>query len=175
MSLTLFPARASIGTARLPDGRSFDVLMTPEFSRALSDMLERIGGPTGVSTTELTRMIKELQAQAATLIGQVKELFDVAQSLADALADQELAQAMTTEERSAENDAGEKAMLALLGSPVGDNYADTLADLLTLAMVSEQHALPQKNIVTGSRGGNVALASLLTALAKSGIITDSTT
>jgi hypothetical protein len=32
-----------------------------------------------------------------------------------------------------------------------------------------------KQTITGSRGGNAALASLLTALASTGLITDSTT
>lgn len=53
MSLSLFPIRVPIGRATSSDGRSFDVLMTPEFSRALSDVFKRIGGSNGMGSDDL--------------------------------------------------------------------------------------------------------------------------
>lgn len=175
MGITIFPVRAPIGKARTEDGRSLDVLMTPEFSRALSDILARIGGTDGVSTTELARMIKLLQQQAVTLVEQVKDLFELAQTLSDTLEDQALLQATAPERQDVGAMLDDAAALALAGAPGADNRGDELADLMALALMQDQALRIQKNTVTGSRGGNVALASLLTALAKSGIITDSTT
>lgn len=56
MSLNLFPARVPIGRATI-SGQSVDVLMTPEFSRALSDLLERVGG---TSSPSLTTVVNNL-------------------------------------------------------------------------------------------------------------------
>jgi len=53
MGLSLFPVRAPIGRVTGADGREFDVLMTPEFSRALSDLLVRVGGETALSNNDL--------------------------------------------------------------------------------------------------------------------------
>lgn len=51
-TLNLFPARVAIGNVQ-PDG---SVLMTPEFSRALTAVLARIGGPLGMSSDDLAAL-----------------------------------------------------------------------------------------------------------------------
>lgn len=61
MALTLFPARSAIGVATGPDGKKYDVFMTVEFARMLSDWYERAGGDTGSSNTD----IEALAAQAS--------------------------------------------------------------------------------------------------------------
>lgn len=47
--LELFPARVAIG--RTQDGKP--IFATPEFIRALAQVLERLGGPAGPSVTDL--------------------------------------------------------------------------------------------------------------------------
>lgn len=59
MSLSLFPARAAIGQVE-----SKPVFMTQEFSRALADLLVRVGGPDGMSITAIQ---KELARRPSTL------------------------------------------------------------------------------------------------------------
>lgn len=54
-TLNLFPARVAIGTADV-DGIEVPVLMTPEFFRALSDLLQRVGGPAGTATSDIEEM-----------------------------------------------------------------------------------------------------------------------
>lgn len=53
MSISPFPSRAAIGRGQLVDGSVVDILMTPEFSRMLTDVLTRIGGQNGTSTDDL--------------------------------------------------------------------------------------------------------------------------
>lgn len=55
--LNLFPARVPIGRATGPDGRTVDVLMTPEFARALSDLLDRVGGPSSIGLADLVELL----------------------------------------------------------------------------------------------------------------------
>lgn len=59
-----------------------------------------------------------------------------------------------------------------VNTATGDLYALTVGDVVTHVGVPIPSTLP---VVTGSRGGNAALASLLTALAGLGLITNSTT
>lgn len=54
-TLNLFPARASIGTANVA-GIEVPVYMTPEFFRAISDLLQRVGGPSGTATSDIEEM-----------------------------------------------------------------------------------------------------------------------
>lgn len=58
--LILFPARAAIGQADA-SGR---VMQTPEFARALADLLARLGGTNGASITDL---MQELARRPSTL------------------------------------------------------------------------------------------------------------
>lgn len=60
MALSLFPARAPIG--RTTTG--VDVMMTPEFSRSLSSVFDRIGGSNAPNVAEL---VKELARRPSTL------------------------------------------------------------------------------------------------------------
>lgn len=53
MTLTLFPVRAPIGQVTDANGRTYDVMMTPEFARALSSLGERLGGMTDPSGLDL--------------------------------------------------------------------------------------------------------------------------
>lgn len=59
--LNLFPARAAIGQA----DASGKVYMTPEFSRALGQLLVRVGGPDGMSNDDLALEVQ--QSDAAVL------------------------------------------------------------------------------------------------------------
>jgi hypothetical protein len=61
--LNLFPIRVPIGTVTDSAGNSRDVLMTPEFARALAAVLQRIGGTNGTPSQE----IEALAIEAATL------------------------------------------------------------------------------------------------------------
>lgn len=53
MPLSLFPSHCPIGRIRLPDGTEAEVLMTPEFARAMGDLFERVGGDTAMSNGDL--------------------------------------------------------------------------------------------------------------------------
>lgn len=75
-SLSLFPARCAIGTVKQPDGTEVEVFMTPEFFRAMSDLLERVGGENGLGNDELAELgllkpevttLMDLQRQVAEL------------------------------------------------------------------------------------------------------------
>lgn len=57
MTLRLFPARAAIGTAIDKDGRSFSVFSTPEFNRALSALLVRVGGEEAASNSDIETLL----------------------------------------------------------------------------------------------------------------------
>lgn len=62
MSLNLFPARVAIGRVSDQNGQQRDVFMTPEFTRALSDLLTRVGGPDGMGTDEIADYLASLSA-----------------------------------------------------------------------------------------------------------------
>lgn len=66
--LNLFPVRAPIGRVTDQTGRSFDVLMTPEFARALADLAVRVGGQSAFSLTELVTLAASVPSESA-LIG----------------------------------------------------------------------------------------------------------
>lgn len=170
-TLNLFPVRVPIGKAGAPGERQMDVLMTPEFARALSSILERVGGPDGVSTTELEKMIKALQLQALQLIDQIASLFELTDALEAEVQDQAITEA--AEPGQVGRDFSD-LQLHGLGAAVAA-LTPRLDDIALLLALQSGPASPQKNIVTGAKGGNAALTSLIAALAKSGIITDSTT
>ena len=177
MALSIFPVRVPIGKAGSPDCRQLDVLMTPEFARALSSLLERVGGPDGVSTTELAKMVKQLQAQAVLFVEQIANLFDLANTLALEAEEQAVSTAMQNDQGGQPNLAAriEDLRLQIETAPQRPDVSQHLADIILMLAIDDRPAPIQKNTVTGSRGGNVALASLLTALSKSGLINDSTT
>lgn len=62
MTLRLFPARAAIGTAIDKDGRAFSVFSTPEFNRALAELLVRVGGETAISTSDVEVLLSFMAA-----------------------------------------------------------------------------------------------------------------
>jgi len=76
MPLNLFPARVPFGRWTDADGNSYDVLMTPEFSRALADLFERVGGPIADSNTDLSIISSTQDAPAdfGHIIRQVADL-----------------------------------------------------------------------------------------------------
>lgn len=192
MGLNLFPVRVPIGKAGGPDGRQLDVLMTPEFARALSDIMTRVGGPDGVSNTELAKLIKALQDQALQLVDQIATLFELASALDQAVQDQAITDATTVDQIGPDHFAetqmdGLGAGITRLGARLDDidlqqslpapstALVQQLADVAMMLALQDKPPSPQKNTVTGAKGGNAALTSLLAALAKSGIITDLTT
>lgn len=58
-TLNLFPIRVPIGTVKDSSGQERDVLMTPEFSRALSALLNRVGGSDGTSSADIEALAIE--------------------------------------------------------------------------------------------------------------------
>lgn len=68
MGFQLFPVRVPIGYVSTTDrdGNEVDlsVLMTPEFARALADLLTRIGGENGMDVDEIANYLADLSAQS---------------------------------------------------------------------------------------------------------------
>jgi hypothetical protein len=87
-TLNLFPARVPIGLVQ----QDATVLMTPEFSRALRALFERVGGPEGMGSDDLAILAASvaqsasLQSQAIEDIGAV-ELPDLSGQVAALLAE----------------------------------------------------------------------------------------
>lgn len=91
-TLNLFPARAPIGRVMDSSGQARDVMMTPEFARALNDLMTRLGGTTNYSTDELLQMfgtegdnvamIGTLRATVAELSGQLAAALEMNARLA---------------------------------------------------------------------------------------------
>lgn len=67
-NLNLFPARVPIGSMVDSAGKKCDVLMTPEFSRALSSVFDRIGGTSGMDTSEILALAERALALAEDAI-----------------------------------------------------------------------------------------------------------
>lgn len=176
-TLSTFPVRVPIGKAGAPDGRQLDVLMTPEFARAWASLFDRVGGDAGVGNTELNNMIKLLQVQALHFVEQIANLFELANALALEVADQSVTTAMLNDQGGQQNLVArvDELRLQIDMTPQRPDVTQLLADMLVLLSMPDRPPPIQKNTVTGSRGGNVALAALLTALSKSGLINDSTT
>lgn len=57
MNLNLFPVRVPIGTGTDKTGAQIDILMTPEFARALSSLFNVLNGSSGESLTELAALL----------------------------------------------------------------------------------------------------------------------
>lgn len=75
--LNLFPSHVPIG--RTADGKP--VFMSPEYSRALAGVLERLGGPTGMGTDELgTEAAISNTGHVALALGQAVEALELAQA-----------------------------------------------------------------------------------------------
>ena len=77
--LSLFPQRAAIGRATLPDGSVIDVFMTPEYSRALGDVLEHMGGDNGMGNEELATLAMsnpQSDALVVAMYGVIRNLTD---------------------------------------------------------------------------------------------------
>lgn len=87
-SLNLFPARVPIGRAIDGNGRSYDVMMTVEFSRALADLMMRVGGANGMDNAELAAIASTdaTTAQLLVLQAEVEELRSMVEQAAPALA-----------------------------------------------------------------------------------------
>ena len=80
-TLNLFPARVPIGRLTLPDGSEVDVMMTPEFFRALSLVFVRLGGPNGMGADDLAALVlqvpqQDAEARQATADLQMTQAFD---------------------------------------------------------------------------------------------------
>lgn len=65
-TLNLFPARVAIGTVKTEAGE-MPVMMTPEFFRALTDLLTRVGGPSGTNTGDIELMAVQSMPPAVDL------------------------------------------------------------------------------------------------------------
>jgi hypothetical protein len=70
MSLNLFPARVPIGRFQDEKGNQVDVLSTPEFVRALSALLERVGGADGADMASLALAASYQPAQMQSMLEQ---------------------------------------------------------------------------------------------------------
>ncbi len=161
MSLNLFPVRSAIGRAQI-NGQSFDVLMTPEFSRALSDLLVRVGGSDGMNSSDIEQIARA---------GAIMQAFDAQPSPPDSVQEGDMfsaADQLQALARKVDSLEREIAQMRSAGPAFDLHSLETLVNMQVAPGVV-------KGVATGSRGGNAALASLLTALAKCGLVTDSTT
>jgi hypothetical protein len=222
--LNLFPARVPIGRATGTDGRTFDVLMTTEFARALSDLLARVGGANGIGSDDLATLAELASIEPTdgqVLRAEVAELRSMIEQVAPAVALYRQIEAMRVELAMIEdpaamvryvlanfapllsphfqgiptaptaaldtdtdqlatckfvlNQAGDTGPLmnGALPAPGGsERYAR--ADHVHPSDSSKQNAIPAWP-VTGSRGANAALSSLLNALTGQGLIINNTT
>lgn len=80
-TLNLFPARVAIGNVDV-DGIVRPVMMTPEFFRALSDLLTRVGGPNGTDSGDIEETAEE--ALRNTLDLQVTQSIEAGAAIAEA-------------------------------------------------------------------------------------------
>lgn len=198
MSLNLFPVRAPIGNTTDATGRVMKTMMTPEFARALSDLLFRVGGPDGMGMDDVALLASWDSAPAdnardtgADLVApagdQVAALRSEIAALREQLALAQPALAMLHEIEQLriqfsmiEDPAALVRYLQVKAAKPSDlaPLVASVADAGTSKLYSRGdhvHPIPSAGAVTGSRGGNAALASLLTALAAIGLITNSTT
>lgn len=201
--LNLFPARVPIGRTTTADGRTVDVLMTPEFSRALADLFVRVGGVDSVGLNELAAMVASdaAQTQIVALQRQIEAFQIVLGMLEDPsatiryiltryspLQSPKLTGTPTTPTAAADTNTTQVATCEfVLGQasstvPVVDSGTGSVGSSTRYARADHVHpsdGTKQDKIsigtVTGSRGGNAALASLLTVLATQGLINNSTT
>jgi hypothetical protein len=98
-ALNLFPARVPIGSLTGPDGRRYEVLMTTEFSRALADLLTRVGGASGMDNGELAALASSdpQTGQVLALRAEVAELRAMIEQVAPTLALHRQIEAMRVE------------------------------------------------------------------------------
>lgn len=221
-TLSILPVRVPIGRVMTPDGRTLDVLMTPEFARTLASMFTRIGGATGLGNEDIAALAASdaSSGQVLALLNEVQQLRALAETVAPAVAMYRQIEAMRAELAMIEDPAAQVRYIlthyAPLLSPKFQGIptaptaaADTNTDQLattkfvlgqgsTVNPVIDGVAAPGTSTrfargdhvhptdtsrqaaisaatVTGSRGGNAALTSLLTGLAGQGLITNSTT
>lgn len=191
--LNLFPARVPIGYTIGPDGRNVNVLMTREFANALSALLVRVGGTNGMGTDDLAALAESdsTVGQLLAMRNEVAELRAMLEQMAPALALQRQVDAMRVELAMIEDPAAVLRYILTRYAPLlspkfaGTPTAPTAAvdtnttQLATCEFTQTAVATKQNKIVaadvTGSRGGNAALASLLSVLATQGLINNSTT
>lgn len=81
-TLNVFPARVPIGRATDANGKTYDVLMTLEFSRALADLMVRVGGPVSLDMDELVTLLASEPTSAPAAAQQSAALADLANQLA---------------------------------------------------------------------------------------------
>lgn len=79
--LNLFPARVPIGRFMDASGKSVDVLMTPEYARALGDLMVRVGGPSAFSTDEIGALFASESHSTAAVASLVHMLADLSAQL----------------------------------------------------------------------------------------------
>lgn len=191
MALNLLPVRVPIGRAVGPDGRPLDVLMTPEFARALNDIFGQIRG--GFSTDDLAILASgdagagQVLALSAEVAG-LRALMDMA---APALSLYQQVESMRAELAMIEDPGAQVRYIltryapllspkfsGIPTAPTADDGTDT-TQIATTEFVQnandKKFDKPTPISVTGSRGGNAALASLLSALATEGLIINNTT
>lgn len=209
MGLSLFPARAAIGLVKLPTGQTLEVMMTPEFSRALSTLYEVIGGDSGESPADKLlaaglfrqEVLDAFEvilpvAGADSMAVQIDSQPDVSAQVAG-LAQQVASLQMEIASLGAYatlRDEIQQLRIELAAGPTDSGLAQQVADLrVALAMQEDPAAMVRymqqsiafedfdstnskivPGVAAGTRGGNVALASLLTALATSGLVINNT-
>lgn len=224
-TLNTLPPNVAIGTVQDAAGNTLQVMPSPEFLRAQTSLLARVGGTVGLGSDDLAALSETEVApgQVLALRMEVNALRAELETLAAVLAHvPRLAQIEQLKREIAEIEDPAALVryvltrFARLDSPTftGVPKAPTAAQdtnttqIATTAFYANQASLvaPQpdgaavpgtslrfaradhvhptdtsrqaaitKGTVTGSRGGNAALASLLTVLAGQNLITDSTT
>lgn len=119
-TLNLLPARVPIGRATDANGRSVDVLMTPEFARVLSDLFVRVGGGNGMDA----ETIAALAASDATggpmvaLQAEVEALRLLAHAVAPAVALHQQIEAMRAELAMIEDPAAQVRFILTRFAPL---------------------------------------------------------
>lgn len=161
MPINLFPARVPIGRVTDSTGKEHDVLMTVEFSRALADVLQRIGGANGLGSDDLAVMSALFESPSPP---------NDATAAVSAAAQDSVMGAITSLRQEVDMLRQEVAAAVAPAATV-----QKIEDLFVMLNMAKEPAALTKNTATGSRGANAALASLLTALASSGLVIDSTT
>lgn len=79
--LNIFPARVPIGSVTDQAGRTYDVLMTPEFARALGDLMTRVGGTVSLTADEIAALVAIDTTDGAALAVLQRMVVDLAAQL----------------------------------------------------------------------------------------------
>lgn len=174
-AISLFPTRAAIGQAVMPDGTPLDVMMTPEFARALAAVYQRIGGDNGVDLADLTSLVAGIHvldgfqddgaARLAAILADLESLRDLMAATSDpmpaisaVLADIDV---LRQQEVMAANPM--PAISALLGDLDTLRQQMTLAPDITALVSSIKSGMDDLVRMTAADPNSVAMVALISS------------